>query len=87
MDSRMRVNVRTSDAIDNWLYATEKAANRAGIRFRGKKMSKEGLVNALLASLIGTDPEKVIDQVRAGLALYEHQLTTEAPQPPLTKVS
>lgn len=90
MDDRIRINVRTSDALDSWLYSLEKSCNRAGLRFRGKKLSKEGLVNAILASLCSTDPSEVVKQVGAGLPLYESQLAIESAAvagTALTKVS
>ena len=74
MDNRERINVRTSDEIDNWLYAVEKACNRSGLKFRGRKLSKEPLVNAIIASLTKKDVEVVIKQISDGLAVYEQQV-------------
>jgi hypothetical protein len=74
MDTRERINVRTSDEIDSWLYSIEKACNRSGLKFRGRKVSKEPLVNAILASLSQAEVEKVVKQIGDGLALYERQL-------------
>lgn len=74
MDNRERINVRTSDEIDNWLYAIEKACNRSGLKFRGRKLSKEPLVNAIIASLTKTEVDKVVKQISDGLAVYEQQV-------------
>lgn len=81
MDVGIRINVRTSDDIDTWLYTVEKACYRSGLRFRGKKMTKEAIVNALLASIEPTDGPELIELVKKGLAKYEkqHEAITSPP--------
>lgn len=74
MDSRERINVRTSDEIDNWLYAIEKACNRSGMKFRGRKMTKESLVNSILAAMSQIEVDKVLKHIGEGVALYEKQV-------------
>lgn len=74
MDSRERINVRTSDEIDNWLYSVEKACNRSGLKFRGRKVTKEALVNSILAAMVKLEVDSVVTQVRDGLNLYEKQV-------------
>lgn len=74
MDSRERINVRTSDEIDNWLYAIEKACNRSGMKFRGRKMTKESLVNSILAAMSQIEVDKVLKHIGEGVTLYEKQV-------------
>lgn len=81
MDTRERINVRTSDEIDSWLYSIEKACNRSGLKFRGRKVSKEPLINAILASLSQTEADKVVKQIADGLSIYERQIESIANQP------
>jgi hypothetical protein len=76
MDTRERINVRTSDEIDSWLYSIEKACNRSGLKFRGRKVSKEPLINAILASLSQNEVDKVVKQIGDGLSIYESQLAS-----------
>lgn len=74
MDSRDRINVRTSDEIDNWLYSIEKACHRSGLKFRGRKMTKESLVNSILAAMSQIEVDKVLKHIGEGVAIYEKQI-------------
>lgn len=74
MEERDRINVRTSDQIDTFLYSLEKSANRAGLKFRGRKLSKEPLVNAIIANLIDQNQEAIIESIKTGIERYERQL-------------
>lgn len=76
MAHRDMINVRTSDEIDTFLYTVEKAVNRAGLRFRGRRLSKEPVVNALIASFLQRKPEELVSVVEGGLKVYEQQLET-----------
>lgn len=74
MSYRESIHIRTSDEIDTFLYSAEKIVARAGLRFRGRKVSKEPLVNALLASFLDRDPKEIETTIRQGLERYEKQL-------------
>ena len=60
MAHRDMINVRTSDEIDTWLFHLEKVCFRAGIRFKGKKLTKEAIVNALMAHVSALDEPTVL---------------------------
>lgn len=81
MDSRTRINVRTSDDLDTWLFHLEKVCYRAGIRFKGKKLTKEAIVNALTASVSSQDESSVLRMVNDGIQSYESQLDKMATIP------
>lgn len=74
MEERSRISVRTSDDIDTWLFNLEKVCFRAGLRFKGKKMTKEAIVNAILASASSSEEPEVLRRIRDGVATYETQL-------------
>mgnify|MGYP007071571554 CR=1 FL=1 len=81
MDTRTRINVRTSDEIDTWLFHLEKVCFRAGIRFKGKKLTKEAIVNALMANASALDESAVLRMVSDGTKVYETQLEKMAVVP------
>lgn len=81
MDTRTRINVRTSDDIDTWLFHLEKVCFRAGIRFKGKKLTKEAIVNALMAHVSAQDEPSVLRMVNDGIRSYENQLDKMATVP------
>lgn len=81
MDARSRINVRTSDDIDTWLFHLEKVCFRAGLRFKGKKLTKEAIVNALMAAASKEDESDVLKKIRDGIGAYETQLERMASIP------
>lgn len=81
MDTRTRINVRTSDDLDTWLFHLEKVCYRAGIRFKGKKLTKEAIVNALIASVSLQDEPSILRMVNDGIRSYENQLDKMATVP------
>lgn len=81
MDTRTRINVRTSDDLDTWLFHLEKVCYRAGLRFKGKKLTKEAIVNALIASASAKDESDVLRQISDGIRSYENQLDKMATIP------
>lgn len=85
MDALSRINVRTSDENDTWLFHMEKLSNRAGLKFRGKKLTKEGLVNALVASASKEDEAIVLKRILDGLSIYESQLVKMASIPAIKR--
>jgi len=77
----MRDLVSASDDIDTWLFHLEKVCFRAGLRFKGKKMTKEAIVNALIASASARDESDVLRQISDGIRSYENQLDRMAAIP------
>lgn len=81
MDTRTRINVRTSDELDTWLFHMEKVAYRAGLRFHGKKITKEALVNALILAASMNEEPAVLRMIADGVRSYETQLDKMAAVP------
>jgi len=81
LDTRTRINVRTSDDLDTWLFHLEKVCYRAGIRFKGKKLTKEAIVNALMASVSTQDEPSTLRMINDGIRAYETQLEKMATVP------
>jgi len=59
-DSMDRINVRTSDAIDVWLFRVEKECVRHGIKSKGKKLRKEQIINGIIAKVMSAGMDQTI---------------------------
>lgn len=73
-DERPSIHVRTTDAVDIWLFKIGKECARKGIRFNGRKVGKEQIINAILSSVSQTNPSEFIQQINSGLDAFQKHL-------------
>ncbi|TXH08406.1 MAG: hypothetical protein E6R03_18235 [Hyphomicrobiaceae bacterium] len=73
-DSMDRINVRTSDAIDVWLFRVEKECVRHGLKSKGKKLRKEQIINGIIAKVMSAGMGQTIASIKEGVPIYEEQL-------------